>query len=302
MSVLVCGNVVFDILARPVEDVRYEATTLIESVEQQLGGNAGSTAFTIAKLGVPVGIATLVGRDAAGESVLGWLRGAGVNLDLAQIVEAPTSVAIALVRANGQRALLYQLGAASEVLQPFAFPEGATHFHLAAVFRMKFLRSQAAELLRGAREAGLRTSLDTQWDTEGEWMTVLRPSLPFTDFTLLNEDEARMLTGSADPARAAAVLREHGASHVVIKLGARGCWVDGTHIDGHAVDVVDTTGAGDCFSGGFVAALERGLSVEEAARFANKVGALAVQKLGATAGVLSWDETKKGPGLRRGHE
>jgi sugar/nucleoside kinase (ribokinase family) len=55
--------------------------------------------------------------------------------------------------------------------------------------------------------------------------------------------------------------------------------------------VVDTTGAGDCFSGGFIAALQRGMSVDDAARFANAVGALAVGKMGATAGVLDWDGT-----------
>jgi sugar/nucleoside kinase (ribokinase family) len=111
------------------------------------------------------------------------------------------------------------------------------------------------------------------------------------DYALMNEDEARLLTGFAEPSDAARVLREHGATHVVIKLGARGCWADGVEIPGYKVDAVDTTGAGDCFSGGFIAALQRGMGVEEAARFANAVGALAVRKVGATAGVLDWDST-----------
>ena len=124
-------------------------------------------------------------------------------------------------------------------------------------------------------------------------MKVLAPSLPHTDYTLMNEEEARMLTGRADPKAAARVLRDLGAKHIVIKLGPRGCWADGVTIPGFEVDAVDTTGAGDCFSGGFVAALERGLSIEDAARFANAVGALAVQKVGATAGVLDWDSTAR---------
>jgi sugar/nucleoside kinase (ribokinase family) len=158
---------------------------------------------------------------------------------------------------------------------------------------MQHLRSAAPAFLRRAREAGLRTSLDTQWDTHGEWMKVLAPSLPFADYTLLNEDEARMLTGFSEPAAAARALREHGAKHIVIKLGPRGCWADGVFIAGHEVKAVDTTGAGDCFSGGFVAALQRGMEIEAAARFANAVGALAVQKVGATAGVLDWGATMR---------
>ncbi|MES1257112.1 MAG: carbohydrate kinase family protein [Acidobacteriota bacterium] len=289
--VVVCGNVVFDILARPVEEVRWEATTIVENVEQQLGGNAGSTSWTLAKLGIPVSIASLVGRDATGETVLRTLEAVGVETSLVRYVDEPTSIAIALIRRNGERALLYQLGAASETFPAFTNPPDATHFHLAAVYRMRHLRETAPMFLRNAREAGLRTSLDAQWDTEGEWMKVLAPSLPYVDYALLNEDEAFHLTGHKAPAAAARTLRDLGAQNVIIKLGPRGCWANGTEVPGHEVKAVDTTGAGDCFSGGFLAGLQRGMSVEEAARFANTVGALAVQKVGATAGVRNWDET-----------
>ncbi len=289
--VVVCGNVVFDISARPVEEVRWEATTLIDEVVQTLGGNAGTTSYTLATLGIPVSLVTLVGQDATGEDVLARLKRVGVDVSGAQLVDAPTSIAISLVRRNAQRALLYQLGAASEEFRPFELPAGATHFHLAAVYRMRHLRKVAPEFLKRAKQAGLRTSLDTQWDTEGEWMKVLAPSLPWSDYTLMNEDEARLLTGFSEPADAARALRDLGATNIVIKLGPRGCWANGTYIPGHAVDAVDTTGAGDCFSGGFVAGLQRGLSLEESARFANAVGAFAVRKVGATTGVRDWDTT-----------
>jgi sugar/nucleoside kinase (ribokinase family) len=289
--VIVCGNVVFDILARPVEEIRWEATTVIETVEQQLGGNAGTTSYTLAKLGVPVTVASLIGRDDTGDLVLKRLEAVGVDTSLIRYVNAPTSIAIALIRRNGERALLYQLGAASEDFPAFSLPAGADHFHLAAVYRMRHLRQAAPHFLKRAREAGLRTSLDAQWDTEGEWMKVLAPSLPYVDYALMNEDEALHLTGHKDPAAAAVVLRDLGAKHVVIKRGARGCWADGVELPGHAVDAIDTTGAGDCFSGAFVAGLQRGYSLQNAASLANSVGAMAVQKVGATAGVGTWQQT-----------
>src|SRR5271165_4202490 len=102
--VVVCGNVVFDILARPVEEVRWAATTVIESVTQQLGGNAGSTSCTLGKLGCAVSIVTLAGRDATAETVLQHLGNAGVDLSLVQAVDAPTSIAISLIRPDGERA------------------------------------------------------------------------------------------------------------------------------------------------------------------------------------------------------
>ena len=290
--VLVCGNVVYDIYVRPVEQVRYEATTLVEDIEQQVGGNGGSTSYTLAKLGIPVSFVTLVGRDDTAATIVDRLSAAGVDLSQVQRTCSPTSIAISLIRENGQRALLYRLGAASEPFAPYDFPPDANHFHVSAIYRMRDLRTRAPEFLKRAREAGLRTSLDTQWDTEGEWMKVLAPSLPYTDFTLMNEDEARMLTGQTDPAAAAGVLRDLGATNIVIKQGARGCWVNGDSLPGHSVKAVDTTGAGDCFAAGFIAALQRGLPILEAARTANAVGALSVTRVGATAGVQDWQATQ----------
>lgn len=294
MPVCVCGNVVFDMLARPVEQLRFAATTLIDTVTQQLGGNAGSTSYTLGKLGIPTFIVTLTGRDAAADAIIARLQSAGVDTSRIMRTEAPTSIAICLVNQAGERALLYHLGVAAEPFPDFPI-SGANHFHLAAVFRMKHLRSAAPGVLRRAKESGMTTSVDTQWDTENEWMKVLSPSLPSTDLLFVNEDEARMLTGLAEIDKAGRALLSTGAKTVCIKLGPRGCQVFSESFSfvspGFQVPAIDTTGAGDCFSAGYIAALQRNLSHPEAARIANAVGALSVQHLGATAGILTWEET-----------
>ena len=205
MSVCVCGNVVFDILVRPVEQLRWAATTLVETVSQQLGGNAGSTSYTLGKLGIPTFVVTLTGRDAAADAVFSRLQSAGVDTSRIIRTDAPTSVAISLVNHSGERALLYQLGASAETFPTFPI-SGATHFHLAAVFRMNHLRTAAPHVLERAKKLGMSTSVDTQWDTEDQWMKVLGPSLPHTDLLFVNEDEARMLTGSSDIDIAASTL------------------------------------------------------------------------------------------------
>ncbi len=84
---------------------------------------------------------------------------------------------------------------------------------------MRHLREIAPALLRRAKEAGLQTSLDTQWDTEGEWMKALKPSLPYTSYTLMNEDEARMLTARSEPEEAARKGAIWARITVIIKLG-----------------------------------------------------------------------------------
>jgi len=172
-----------------------------------------------------------------------------------------------------------------------------SRFHLASVFGLPRLRPHTADLLRRARVAGLATSVDTQWDTRGRWMEDLALCLPFTDLLFMNEDEARMLSGSSDPARAAEIMRERGTQVVAVKLGGRGCAVYGPGLavecPGFKVPVVDTTGAGDCFAGAFLAALLRDRSLEDAAKFANAVGALTIQQLGAVEGVRSFEETEE---------
>jgi sugar/nucleoside kinase (ribokinase family) len=79
----------------------------------------------------------------------------------------------------------------------------------------------------------------------------------------------------------------------VIKRGAAGCVVDGIAVPGMPVAAVDSTGAGDCFCGGFIAATMRGLGPLEAARIANAYGAQSVSAAGATTGLLDWENTKE---------
>jgi sugar/nucleoside kinase (ribokinase family) len=289
--IAVCGNIVQDVLVRPVrEPLRWGASVVAESIVISLGGNAGTTSYALGKLGIPVKVISLVGKDAAAETVLARLHSAGVDTTFVKATAAATSVALSLVGERGERAILYQLGASAECFDDdLALPVGATHFHLAAVYRMAYLRRRAPEYLRKAKEAGLTTSVDTQWDHEGEWMRVLRPSLPYTDLLFVNEDEGRELTSEREPANIAGVLRELGAKDVVVKLGERGCFASTSEGEftspARVVPVIDTTGAGDCFVAGYLAARFHGNRHREAAEQGNYVASLSVQALGASDGL-----------------
>ncbi|MBZ5592376.1 MAG: carbohydrate kinase family protein [Acidobacteriia bacterium] len=301
-GVLCCGNLVLDILVRPVDRFPWGTTTLVDAIEQHLGGNGASTSYTLGKLGTPVRLIGMVGQDAFGDVVLSKLAGAGVETAGIARSPAPTATTVVLVDSSGNRMFLHRLGASGEAFaKPVEFTpdvtRGMSRFHLASVFGLPKLRPHTADLLRRAREAGLETSVDTQWDTLGRWMQDLAPCLPYTDLLFMNEDEARMLTGASDPARAAGVMQGHGARTVVLKLSGRGCAVfgPGVAIECPAFDVpvVDTTGAGDCFAGAFLAARLRGRSDADAAKFANATGALVIQQLGAVEGVRSYEETEE---------
>ena len=298
-SVLCAGNLVFDILVRPIDAPRYGSTIWVDTIERHLGGNGANTAYALGLLGVPTRLLGAVGRDEFGEQVLAWLASAGVDFSAIERVAVPTAASVVLVASSGERCLLHCPGASAEVFQnPIDFDEqlaAACHFHLANPFALPGMRKVAAENLRRAKSAGLTTSLDAGWDAKGEWMAVIGPCLAHADLLMLNRDEARMLSGYDDLGRAVGFLRDAGAGDIVVKLGEQGCYVFSGDREiqspGFVIEAVDTTGAGDCFAAGFLAALHRGAGYAEAANFANAVGARSAGNLGSVEGLLSYNDT-----------
>lgn len=116
-----------------------------------------------------------------------------------------------------------------------------------------------------------------------------------------NEIEATQLTGinvhDFDSAKQAAnIFKSKGVKHVIITLGSQGAFISSDQIEtiipAFKVNAIDTTGAGDAFNGGLLAALSKGKSILEAARFASAVAALSVQKIGATLSMPSLEEVE----------
>jgi sugar/nucleoside kinase (ribokinase family) len=300
-GVLCSGSIVFDIIVRPADDSAWGTTSFVDSIEYHLGGNGANTSTALARLGVPVRLMGAVGNDANGTMALETLGRSGVDVSAVERLDFATATTVVMVNSAGDRKFLHRLGASSRAFaEPVKFPpallSGMTHYHLASLFLLPRLRSHAPMVLARAREAGLSTSMDTNWDAEGLWMLDLEPCLPHLDILFMNEDEARMLTGRSDAFSAAQAVLARGVGTAVVKLGSRGCAVyskdRGMICPAFDVKVTDTTGAGDCFVGGFLAALVRGASHADAAAFANAVGALSVQKIGAVEGVPSQGEVE----------
>ncbi|MBV9404903.1 MAG: carbohydrate kinase family protein [Acidobacteriaceae bacterium] len=300
-AVLCCGNIVYDTLVRPVEELHWgRGTTFVESIEYRAGGNGASTSRALAILGVPVRLLSVVGADEQGRFILDKLQRAGVDIVGVEQVSAPTAATVAMVNSTGERKFFHRPGASAVGLAAPVFFQPVrsqfVHFHLASFFVLPRLRARGPEPLIHAREAGWTTSFDTNWDPEDGWMQTLEPCLPYIDVLFMNEDEARMITGADDPKTGARVVLGRGTRTAVMKLGRRGCaiYTDDSEILCPAFEVKakDTTGAGDCFVAGFLAAWKHGASLRESGRFANAVAALTVQHIGAVEGVLSFAETE----------
>jgi sugar/nucleoside kinase (ribokinase family) len=280
MRVLVLGSLVWDTLAGPVEGLEWETTRWVEAMAAGLGGNGGTTAYAFGKLSRgtkhEAALLSVRGDDAAGRWLEERLREVDVDCRFVQTLPGATAATVGVFHPDGRRQLFHHPGV--NVDARFALPSGFDYLHVANPFALPFVRRHAAALLAEAKARGMGTSMDLGWDRLGEWGQVVAPCLPFTDLLLANAAEAQWVPGPY-PCPA------------IVKQGAAGCTVDGREVPGFAVEAVDSTGAGDCFCGAYLAAVARGDSMVEAARVANAAGALSVQQAGATGGLLDWKAT-----------
>ncbi|HTE20412.1 MAG TPA: carbohydrate kinase family protein [Armatimonadota bacterium] len=308
-NIVVLGNFVVDIIGKPIDGLPERGRlALIDTLETHPGGNGPNTAGALGKLAardggdMGVAVAGRVGEDLYGRFLTEALEGWGVDTRAVfRDPERATALTLVAVDSTGERSFIHHLGANA------AFgPEdvrwelfgGARHLHLASYFILPSLEGEAAAgVLAEARGRGMTTSLDVCWDREGRWLESLSPCLPHLDYLMPSEDEARAMTGREEPAEMADVFHAAGARAVVIKLGERGCYYADAEqrfaLPAYAVEVRETTGAGDCFCAGFLHAMTRGWDLHRALRLGNACGARSVGAVGAVTGMGAAEEIEE---------
>jgi sugar/nucleoside kinase (ribokinase family) len=289
LDCIVAGDVNVDLLIEGVTELEIDKEKLATRMDLVLGGSSGITAFNLAKLGTRVGIVSVIGKDSFGQFVEERLGVAGVQMEaLRRHATEKTGITIwhsknqkrAAVTYPGTIAMLRAKDISDDYLR------GARHLHIGHYFLLTELHKDAARLFRKAKQLGLTTSVDCNYDPTEHWDSGIRDVLRYTDIFFPNEDESRFLTGKKSASGAA---RELGklAGTVVVKLGVRGALVYGRgesfRVRAVKARVVDTTGAGDSFDAGFLSRFLRGGSLRECARAGASAGARCVTRVGGTA-------------------
>lgn len=258
--VVVVGDVATDVVA-VLDGVPAPGSDRPASISSRGGGAGANVAVHLAQLGVPVVLAGCVGDDPAGAGLLAELTAAGVRPHVRTVAGSATGTIVSLVEPDGQRSMLADRGANLQ-LRPDDVPPPAPggHLHLSG-YTLLDPGPHAAGLaaMAAATRAGATISVDPastgpltrygvdRWLADTAAATLLLP----------NADEARLLTGCADAEAAARAL---AARHevVAVSLGAEGAlWASGdllVHRPAQPTVVVDTTGAGDAFAAGLLAA------------------------------------------------
>lgn len=294
-DILCIGLVNVNLLAKPVDKSVFDVdVTLLDGIDVLPGGDALNEAVVLSRLGNRVGLVGKVGRDDFADTILNSLKKEGVDTkNIKMDNDVKTSACIVLINKDGSRNFATYRGANSQFTIEdidLSILKRTKVVNIGSMFALKMLDGAGVEtLFKEARENHVITAADMKQDTYKLGFDGIRKVLEFTDFFLPSYDEAAYLTNETDPVKMAEILLDTGAKTIVIKLGEKGCYIKTKHenymIDPFKTEAVDTTGAGDNFVAGFLTGVIRGWDLKKCGRFANAVGSLSVQKVGATTAV-----------------
>ena len=293
-DILIVGASIIDVLVRPASPSVFETGSYpADDIAMQTGGDALNEALVLAKLGRRVRLDTILGDDDGGRFIAARCQKAGVILpeDVFHS-EFKTGVNVVLVREDGSRHFLTGRNGSLRKLRaghlhPFDSRIGIMCFASIFVFP-EFGDTELAGLFAGAKARGITVCADMTKCKHGETLDDMRRSMPLIDYLIPNDEEAMLLTRKSSVEDAAAAFLASGVKNVVIKCGARGCYIAQAGASYYmppvpGVSCIDTTGAGDSFAAGFLYALSAGCGIGECADFANRCGARAVASIGATS-------------------
>jgi sugar/nucleoside kinase (ribokinase family) len=300
-DVSVIGLYILDVLGRPVTRIPDRGNVdFIEEIRLTVAGTAGGTVVDTAKLGLKSLAVGAVGDDEKADWVLMTLQKHGVDTSAMQrLAGAPTSATILNVRPNGDRPALHVRGASDHFDVPPAMYDAvfdAPIVHLGGTGLLRRLDGPASvTLLREAKARGRTVTFDLI-AASAETAAIVVPLLPYIDYFMPSIEEARDMSGQSSPEDCARFYFDHGATACVFTLGADGAFYahrDGARLTAPAYDiaVVDTTGCGDAFDAGFIAALHHRMDTETALRFAQAAAGLVATGLGSDAGIVSFEDT-----------
>ncbi|MFH1512737.1 MAG: ribokinase [Bacillota bacterium] len=256
------------------------------------GGKGLNQAIALAKAGAEVYFAGIIGRD--GQMLQDAFCDAGVRTDYLRVSsDAPTGNALIQVDLNGQNSIVLFAGT-NKLHTPEAIDQAIAHFGPEDILLMQNEINLVDLVIEKAHAKGLTIALNP---------SPFNAALETCDLSkvgifLLNEVEGEQLTGEREEKQILAALgKRFPDARIVLTLGEKGVLYHDRHGDlsqpAFQVTAVDSTAAGDTFTGFFLAAIVRGFATQEALRVAAMASAISVCRKGASSSIPAWDEVEK---------
>lgn len=294
-KVLVIGSFNVDLTGRTPRFPQPKETIMGTTFQMGPGGKGFNQGVACHKAGGDMMMVAKVGNDAFQNILINTMTDLNMNQEYIFKCDTSTGCALILVDEKGENEIVVLPGANNE------FTKEDINSLEPLIKDAKYVLLQL-EINQDANEQIM--DLCVKHDTKVIVNTA--PCNPITDEFLSkaymvtpNEIEAEQLTGIKvidfeSASKAANVLKNKGVPNIVITMGSQGAFISSNHIEkmvpAFKVNAIDTTGAGDAFNGGLVAALSKGKDIFEAATFASALAALSVQKHGATTSMPTLEE------------
>lgn len=288
-KVTVFGSFVVDLMARTPHLPTAGETVRGSIFKQGAGGKGFNQGIAAHKAGADVAMITKIGTDTMADVALNAMNDVGLSSQyLFRSEVTATGTALIMVdERTGQNEIVIVPGACNTITdEDIAKVKDVIQDSEYLLLQLEVNQDANEKVAALAKKGGVRVIVNT-----APYQPVDDSFLNGCYLVTPNEVEAEQLTGvpvtdleSAD--RAAEVFFRKGVQNVLITLGSRGVYVNSEGrseiIPAFRVSAIDTTGAGDAFNGGLLTALSEGKNIWEAARFANALAALSVQKMGTT--------------------
>ncbi len=287
MTIIVFGSINIDLVATTPRLPLPGETLLGHNFFKAPGGKGANQAVAVARLGIPTQLVGRVGAHDFGAELINSLQFAGVQTENVWVDETVSSgVAVITVDEGGENEIIVIPGAngcvnEADVERLSQILPGAD----ALLLQLEIPMSCVVAAAKSAHTAGVRVILDP-----APVQDLPEEIYHLVDIITPNEVEAAQLVGFAvdgeeSAQKAAQVLLQRGVKCAIIKLGTKGVWCataeESFFIPPFTVEAIDTTAAGDAFSGGLAVALAEGLSLRQAVVWGAAAGALAATKSGA---------------------
>ena len=290
MKILNLGSLNLDIVYQ-VDHICQPGETLpSSSVENHLGGKGLNQSIACARAGADVYHGGWVGSD--GLILKEALAENGVNVDLMkQDMSTKNGHAIIQVDKNGQNSILLFAGSNYKLTEKDV-DEAISGFDAGDILLLQNETTCVPYMIKAAHDKGMKVVLNpSPMSPELAAMDELK----YVDWFILNEIEGEQISGEKDPEKICnCILDMFPGAHVMLTLSGNGCMFKDADTEArhsiYKVKAVDTTAAGDTFTGYFLAGIVKGLAIEETLEMASKASAIAVSRPGASPSIPTIDE------------
>jgi len=294
LDVISVGAALVDMVAMVERFPQTDDEVYVPELRIGSGGSAANFAVACSRLGLRTGFIGKIGEDFLGDQLIRDFEREGVDIQgVVRTDKIHTGMVYIPVDPDGNRRMFAFSGAAN-ILTPkdleSSYISSTRLLYVASLKNIPVLESAAEH----AKRKSILVSLNPGALIAEQGFEKTRKLLSTTDIYISSMNEVERLLDVREPKEAIEKLLQLGITKVAITLGSKGCIVADNReqhsVPNFKVEVVDTTGAGDAFTAGFISGLLRNLSLEECGRIGNASAALCITEVGARNGLPTLDQ------------